>query len=102
MSYKLGELPEFKELVVKRKRIRQRQRLYSTQERYAKISEDIRKSAGRAAALEKELGEDPKQAYCFVLGIPRKLTPAEILEFKEAEMKIEYLNKRELKSRLNR
>ena len=78
------------------------QMCYSTKEKYAKISEELRKTSGRIAALEKELGEDPKQAYCFVLGIPRKLTPSEIIEFQAAEMKIEYLSEKELKSRLNK
>jgi len=83
-----------------RKRIGQM--CYSTKEKYAKISEELRKTSGRIAALEKELGEDPKQAYCFVLGIPRKLTPSEILEFKEAKMEIEYLSEKELKERINK
>lgn len=86
----------------KRKRIRQRpQMCCSTQEKYAEICENIRKTIGRTVALEKELGEDPKQAYCFLFGKPKKLTPSEILEFKEAGMKIEYLSEKELKERIN-
>ena len=76
------------------------QMCYSTKEKYAEKCEEIRRVSGRVAALEKELGEDPKQAYCFVLGIPRKLTPSEISEFEKAKMKIEYLSEKELKERI--
>lgn len=83
-----------------RKRIKQ-QRYYSTRKELVEKYEELRKLTGKVAALEKEAGEDPKQAYCFLFGtMPRKLTPSEEIAFKEAKLKVEYLNEKEFKQRM--
>ena len=96
MSYKLRELPEFKELVVKKRKRIQPEKVYTTSSKFKEEYEELRKLEGKIRQLEKSV---KKEAYCFLFGKPKKLTPSEIMEFKEAGMKIVYLTEEEAKNK---
>ena len=76
-----------------------KEKIYATGGPHAEKYEEMRKLTGKIADLEKQVGEGKKEAYCFFFGVPKKLTPSEVLEFKEAGMKIVYLTEEEVKNK---
>lgn len=76
-----------------------KQKIYATGGEFQELYEESRKLSGKIAALEKQAGEGKKEAYCFLFGTPKKLTPSEVFEFKEAGMKIVYLTEEEAKNK---